>query len=216
MRFGNLVEISNAVAATRSRKTKISLLADCLRALSKTEAPITVAYLASELPQGRFGVDNAGLRLAAGSAANADAAPAARPLSIRDVHQAVEAGVGSQSRCAALLEQLFSRATSAEGSFLRALLMGELRQGALQGVMSDTLARATETPVAVVRKAAMLTGSLVTAGARLLAEGQKSLAALRLAVLQPLQPMLAQSADSVGAALARTGRASVAPKLDGA
>ena len=229
--LAQLVATSAAVAATRSRKAKVMHLAEALSQLNAAEAPIAVAYLAGELPQGRVGVGYRAVYQAAdravsdaagssGSGAAGDVEHGAQ-LTILEVHDildrlAAESGTGSQARRAALLDMLLLRAVDDERQFLKALLTGGLRQGALEGVMADALAAAAAVPAASVRRAAMITGSLVAVSGRLLTEGAQALEGLRLQVLTALQPMLAQSADSCADALARTGEASVEVKLDGA
>ena len=218
---------SAAVSATRSRKAKVGHLAACLAALSADDAPIAVAYLTGELPQGRIGV---GYRAVQAAAERAEATAvgagvahqsARRPLEVTEVHAilsrvAAEAEPGSQGRRAELLDTLLRRADDEERAYLQSLLVGGLRQGALEGVMADALATAAQVPAAAIRRAAMVSGSLVGVGGRLLSEGAPALEAVRLQVLTPLQPMLAQSAGSCADALDRTGPASVEAKLDGA
>jgi DNA ligase-1 len=125
-------------------------------------------------------------------------------------------GAGSQAARRTALHELFARATGAEQDFLRGLLMGEIRQGALEGVMVDAVSRAANVPLADVRRAAMLTGDLGATATAALAGGSAALARFRLSVLTPLQPMLAQSAEDVSSALARISPAAVEWKLDGA
>ena len=105
-----------------------------------------------------------------------------------------------------LLGALFARATEAEQRFLRQLLVGELRQGALEGVMVDAVAKAAGLPARDVRRAVMLLGDLGAVAAAALAGGAAALAGFRLEVGRPVLPMLAQTTDGVGAALARADR----------
>ena len=125
-------------------------------------------------------------------------------------------GAGSQARRRDELASLFGRATDREQAFLRGLFLGELRQGALEGVMIDAVEKATGIQAAEVRRAAMVAGDLRVVAAAALAEGREALARFRLQVLQPIQPMLAQTADDVEDALSRISPASVEWKLDGA
>ena len=148
----------------------------------------------------------------------------ARPtptLTVADVATAIDAardatGPGSVRTRRDILTSLFGRATEAEADFLRRLLLGELRQGALAGVMTDAIARAAEVPLDVVRRAAMLSGDLRTTALLALTEGPDALAAIRLDVLRPILPMLAATSEDVTQALEATGPASVEWKLDGA
>jgi DNA ligase-1 len=114
-------------------------------------------------------------------------------------------GTGSQARRAALLAGLFGAAADVEQTFLRRLLAGELRQGALIGVMADAVAKAADVPAADIRRAAMLAGDLPGVAAAVLEDGRPALAKFRLQVGRPVGPMLAQTATSVGDALDRLG-----------
>jgi DNA ligase-1 len=125
-------------------------------------------------------------------------------------------GKGSAAGRNALLRQLFERATAEEQDFLLRLLVGELRQGALEGVMIEAIAAAAGVPVAVVRRAAMLTGSVRAAARAAFAEGAAGLTGFEVALHRPLQPMLAQPAEDIADAMARLGTAALEWKVDGA
>ena len=126
------------------------------------------------------------------------------------------AGRGSQAARRDELARLFATATEPEQRFLGSLLVGELRQGALEGVMVDAVAKAAGIPVAQVRRAAMLAGDLPEIAAAALTRGRDGLAEFSLTPLRPVKPMLAQTADNVADALERVGPAAVEWKLDGA
>jgi ATP-dependent DNA ligase I len=209
-----VVQTSAAVGNTASRSAKVERVAVCLRRLAPDEAAIGVAYLSSQLRQRQIGVGYAAIRDLP--------APAAMPsLSLIEVDAAFEtigrlAGRDSQAERRRQLVSLFGRATDAEQHFLRRLMLGELRQGALEGVMLDALARALGTPLSDVRRAVMLRGDLGAVAEAGLRDGAAGLSTFRLQVGQPLQPMLAQSATSVAEALGRTSPAAIEWKLDGA
>jgi DNA ligase-1 len=214
MLFADLARTSLAVAATSARSAKVALLADCLRAAAPDETPIVVAYLSGELRQRRTGIGYASLR---GVEAVADA----EMLTVSEVDAAFAriaavAGKGAQSERRRLLHGLFTRATAEEQQLVVGLVGGEIRQGALEGVMSEAVARASGLPVADIRRAAMLCGAMAPVAVAALAEGAAGLSAFRLQIGRAVQPMLAQSADSAAGALERTGRpAAVEWKLDG-
>jgi DNA ligase-1 len=126
------------------------------------------------------------------------------------------AGPGSQAERRRLVAELFGRATATEQRFLVGLLSGELRQGALEGVMAEAIARAAGVPGAEVRRALMLRGALGPVAEVALAAGVPGLRQFRLEVGRPLQPMLASTAPSVQAAMDKVGEAAVEWKLDGA
>ncbi len=209
--FTEVVETSAAVAATRSRLAKVAALAELVRRMS---TPAVVSFLVGVPSQGRIG---AGWR----TVFDLDVPPAASPsLTVSEVDAALGSfasisGKGSSARRVEVLTTLFGRATAAEQDFLRRLLTGELRQGALEGVMLDAIARAADVPGEVVRRAFMLSGSLPgTAVAA--ASGEEALAAFRLEVGRPVRPMLASPAESLPSALAELGACVVEHKLDGA
>ena len=215
MLLGRIAEVSQAVGATSARLAKIDMLAAALREAGPLEVPIAVAYLSGELPQRQIGVGWAALR-------EGFPAAASPTLGLAEVDAAFSAigavsGKGSAAARKALVGELFGRATGAEQRFLFGLLSGELRQGALEGVMTDAVARAASVPVADVRRAMMLRGSLGAVAAAALAGGSEALAAFGLEVGRPVRPMLAASATSLEEALAKIGgqEAAVEWKLDG-
>jgi DNA ligase-1 len=125
-------------------------------------------------------------------------------------------GSVSQRQKLELLHQMFARTTEAEQQFLVALLMGEIRQGALEAVMVEALAKASGAAVERVRRAVMLAGDIAKVARALLENGEAALAQYDVQLFRPLQPMLAGSADDVSEALADLGEAALEFKLDGA
>ena len=213
--FDELVRVSAEVASTRARLKKIDALAGVLGDLQTEEVPIAVAYLSGELPHAPIGVGWAALR-------DRPPARAASPvLTVGDVDASLRnigatTGVGSQAARREELGGLLARATEQEQQFLARLLTGELRQGALQAVMADAIAKAADVPANEVRRAVMLAGDLGAVATAALTSGSEGLATFRLTLLQPIQPMLAQSATDIASALERFGGAAVEWKLDGA
>ncbi len=213
--LAELVATSAAVGATRSRKAKVAALAELLRGLTREEVEPAVGFLTGVPRQGRSGV---GWRTAfAVDVPHADEAS----IEVLELDATLTAlagtsGAGSVAARQELLGGLFGRATGAEADFIRRLLTGELRQGALAGIMTDALATAADVPLPLVRRACMLSGDLGRTAAMALHDGADALEAVHLAVLHPIEPMLAASATDVADALAKTGEASVEWKLDGA
>ena len=145
MLLTEIAEVSRTVATTGARLAKIETLAGALRQAGPLEVPIAVAYLSGELPQRQIGVGWATLR---------DGFPPADTptLTLSDVDAGFSAigavsGKGSAAARKALVSELFGRATEDEQRFLFGLLSGELRQGALEGVMTEAVARAASVPV---------------------------------------------------------------------
>jgi DNA ligase-1 len=213
--LGTVVEASDAVARTSSRLAKRDALAACLRAADSDEIETLVAWLSGETRQGRIGVGYASLAGLRGAPAGAST------MMLREVDAAFEdiasaSGKGAAAARSARLAALFARATAAEQDFLVRLLAGELRQGALEGVMIDAIAAAAALPAADVRRAAMLVGSPGTVARVALIEGVEALARFAVALHRPVQPMLAQPAESIADALAKLGTAALEWKVDGA
>ncbi|MGW3832483.1 ATP-dependent DNA ligase [Streptomyces microflavus] len=213
MLLAELAQVSLEVAATSARSKKVALLAALFRDAGPDDVPVVIPYLAGRLPQGRIGVGWRSL--------GDPVEPASEPtLTVTGVDAELTAlaavsGSGSQALRRERLRALFAAATADEQHFLRALLTGEVRQGALDAVAADALARAAEAPPADVRRAVMLAGSLQEVARTLLAEGPGALAAFRLTVGRPVQPMLAHTAASVTEAVDKLGPCAVEEKLDG-
>ena len=216
MRLSEVVAASRAVGGTSGRLDKVGHLADLLRRVPPEEIETVIGFLSGAPRQGRMGIGGASLA----GLRDVPAADAAL-LDIREVDAAFDqvaasSGAGSASRRAEALRHLFGRATSDEQDFLLRLLFGELRQGALEGVLMDAVAKASGIAATRVRRAAMLAGDLAPVARASLVEGEDALSRFVLQPFQPVQPMLADSADDVGGALAALGEASLEYKLDGA
>ncbi|MCL2581212.1 MAG: ATP-dependent DNA ligase [Streptosporangiales bacterium] len=216
MLLAEVAAVSRDVAGTRARLAKIETLASALRLASPEEAPVVVAWLSGELPQRQIGVGWAALREAPPPAE----APSLTVAAVDEACTRVKAlaGKGSAAARKQRVGELFAAATAEEQYFLARLLSGELRQGALDGVMAEAVARASGVPVAEVRRAVMLSGSLPAAAGAALGGGSPTLAEFGLIVGRPVKPMLASSAPSVDAALDKIGpgeEAAVEWKLDG-
>ena len=218
VRLSEVVATSERVAATSSRTAKVEALADLLRQLAPEEVAIAVGFLTGRPRQGRVGVGWATL-VGTGPARATSPEP---ELTIADVDAAITelgalGGAGSGAARTAALDALFGRATAAEQDFLRRLLLGEVRQGALDGVMTDAVAAASGIAPTKVRRAVMLRGDLgATAAVALDDDGAAALETIGLEVLRPIKPMLASTAADVATAIAECGLSSVEWKLDGA
>jgi DNA ligase-1 len=218
MLLASVVETSRRVADTSKRLEKIGLLAALLRQLSPEEIEIVVQFLAGQVRQGRIGIGYAAVRDARNSPA-----PAAS-LEVLEADRILQSiteasGSGSQRTRLEILRTMFARATEAEQQFLTGLLMGELRQGALEGIMVEAVARASGISSERVRRAAMMAGDIARVARAALETGEAALAQYEVQLFRPIQPMLAQSADDIPEALAsigELGEAALEYKMDGA
>ena len=212
--FAALAETSAAVAATSSRRDKVALLAAAMRGLRAEEIRPGVAYLCGGTGRRQPGVGPSALR-------EPEPPAAAATLTVAEVDAAVArlaalGGSGSQAARRRELAALMGRATAAEQRFLRDLLLGNVRQGALEGVALAAIAEAASVPVADVRRAAMLRGDLPAVAQAALTGGAAAVRAVSLEVGTPVRPMLARTAATAREALARIAPAAVEWKLDGA
>ena len=202
--FADVVQTSTSVSATRSRTAKVEVLTELLRGLAVDEILPAVGFLTGTPRQGRIGVGWA-------TVASVDVAAATEPsLTIADVDGAITLvqetrGAGSAAGRQSILVDLLERATIDEGAFIGRLLTGELRQGALEGLMADAAARASDMKPADFRRALMLDGDLGRVATLARTGGAAALSALRLEPFRAVLPMLASSAADVEEALTRTG-----------
>ncbi|AFC55398.1 MULTISPECIES: ATP-dependent DNA ligase [Mycobacterium] len=213
----DVAKASTDVGSTSSRLRKVAHIADLLARAAPDPAlvMIVVSWLSGELRQRQIGVGWAALRSRPPPASHATLTVGAVDATFSEI--GAVSGKGAQARRAALLTTLFAAATEAEQTFLLRLLGGELRQGALAGIMADAVAKAAGIPAAAVQRAAMLGGDLPAVAAAALSGEPAALQAFTLRVGRPVGPMLAQTAPSVADAIERHGgRAIFEAKLDGA
>jgi DNA ligase-1 len=215
MLLADVVAVSAEVASTRSRLAKRQAIAGLLRRAEPADVGIVVAYLSGELRQRRTGVGWAAM------AALPDPAPEPS-LDLAGVDAEFErisglSGPGSAGRRSQAVDALFAQATAGEQRFLRGLVSGDVRQGALDGIMLDALADATGVSPAVIRRAAMLRGAIGPVAEAALADGEAAVAGFGLQVGRPVKPMLASTAPDLDAALAKLGegRHAFDTKIDG-
>lgn len=219
MQLITLVDASIAVGATRSRKKKIAILAEVLAALTPEEVPLGVAWLSGKKVQGKIGVGYAAIQgeLSARQDRDGDPEPTWSLIEVNAVFDEIKAvsGKGSKARRAALIGALLDRATSDERAFLVRVMIGEVRQGALEGIMLDAVAQAAGLPQSDVRRAHMLCGDLGAVAVAGLLGGAEALGKFKIELFTPLSPMLAQTAQTVAEAVERLGLAIFETKLDG-
>src|SRR4051794_38934876 len=218
MLLADVVETSGVVAATRSRKAKVVAIAERLAHAEVAELPVVTAYVGGTVLQRRTGVGWRGL--------SALPQPAAEPsLGVLEVHDTLDrlaalSGPGSQEARAAGVRELFGRATADEQRWLRGVLTGNVRQGALDALVQEAIAAASGVKLTAVRRAAMLAGGTVPIVVAAMTGGEEALAEVGLEVGRPVLPMLASTAPDVGAAMTKAGSAPGTPvavdtKLDG-
>ncbi len=214
MRLIDLVDTTEAVAATAARGVKIQRLAELLKSASGTEMAVVVGVIAGNPRQGRIGVGWAAVDKTS-STVSANATLNLTDLDDLLTQLARTRGKGAQGTRRELLESFLTRCTEAEADFVRRLLVGELRQGANEGIVTEAVAKAAGVPSGLLKRAVMLSGDLATAAEIAMRQGRPGLKAVDLRLHTPIRPMLASTAASVADAIADLGSASVEWKLDG-
>lgn len=215
MLLSSLVETSRRIASTTKRLEKTDLLAALLKQLHPDEIEIAVAFLSGTTRQGRIGIGYATVRNAACEASkNTSLEILETDRSLQEI--AGVKGPGSETRRRDILGRLFGRATREEQQFLTGLLMGELRQGALEGIMLDALAKASGASSTRIRRAAMMAGGAAAIARPVMERGEAGLDEFDIRLFRPIQPMLAQTAEDIPEALAELGEAALEYKFDGA
>jgi DNA ligase-1 len=212
MLLRQVVDTSRAMAETSKRTVKVALAAELLRQLAPDEIHPVAAYISGATRQGRIGIGYATLRDTLGS-------PAAEPtVTVLELDAALDRLSGTRGirHKQAVLREIMARATESEQHFLTALLVGELRQGALEGLMIDALAKAAGITNERVRRAVMMAGDFATVAKAALTEGEAALSRYDVQLFRPVQPMLAQTAEDASEAMANLGEAALEFKMDGA
>jgi len=177
--LADVVAASREVTATSSRSRKIAILAELLARLDAAEIPVAVGFLSGAPRQGRVGVGYS-------TVFGIECAPAAEPsLTIAELDRAIvlvqeTTGSGSGAKRKEILGELLGRATEEEADFVKRLFTGELRQGALAGLMIDAIAKAAGVTGTVARRALMLSGDLTRTAEIALTEGDEGLRAVGL------------------------------------
>jgi DNA ligase-1 len=210
MRLAQVVDTSQRITETSKRLQKTGLLATLLKQLRPEEIEIVVAFLSGRTRQGRIGVGYNTIR-------EASAPPAETPtIELIDLDQTFQSIASTGREKGRLLHDLLARATQAEQQFITGLILGELRQGALEGIMLEAVAKAAGISLERVRHAAMVAGDVTAVARTLLERGEAGLAEYDVRLFQPVQPMLAQTADDIADALDNLGEAALEFKMDGA
>jgi len=207
LELARLVQVASEVAATSSRTGKVAAIAALLAQTRGRDTALVASYLTGKVPQGRLGIGWRTIESAGG-----EGPAVGEPPTLADVDEtftalAAEKGKGSAERRLATLRALLARTSPAGRRFLAGLLLGEMRQGALEGVVQDAVSRAAGVSGDVVRQAAMFAGDIGVVAGAALSEGAAGLARFTLRLLSPVAPMLASPAEDVEAAIGRPGEA---------
>ncbi|HVD32966.1 MAG TPA: hypothetical protein VNC19_05265, partial [Gemmatimonadales bacterium] len=215
MKLTSLVDTSRRVGEASGRLEKVALLASLLASVPQEEIEIAVAFLSGSLRQTRLGVGYAALQAAMPVSANQSSLELSEVEGAFDRISRVPAGKGSSQERQRLLRELLARATSREQEFLFRLVVGELRQGAVEGLMLEAVAKAANVPADRVRRARMMAGDLPSVAKTALGPDASTLGEFATQLFRPVHPMLAGSAAAAEDAIEELGEAALEYKLDG-
>jgi ATP-dependent DNA ligase I len=217
MKLAEVVETSRRVAEASGRLEKIGLLAALLAKVPAEEVEVATAFLSGSIRQSRLGIGYAALQAAMPERpAESPSLELAAVDQILDRISQVAAGKGSIAERVRLLGELLSRATRVEQEFFFRLVVGELRQGAVEGLMLEAVAKAAGVPAQRIRRARMMAGDLTSVAKTALKGDAAELAGFATQLFRPVHPMLAGSAEDADVALEELGEAALEYKLDGA
>ena len=216
LKLGEIVAASRDVASTRSRKQKTERLARLLAMLEPAEVRAAVGFLCGELRQGKLGVGYRTLQQLRQLAGAPE--PSVTVVELDAIFQELSelSGKGSAKRRDQLLHDLFARLSEGERDFVARLMVGELRQGALEALVIEALGQATRISAAELRRAMLFAGDATEVAVRALTGGAAALAELSIELFRPLRPMLAQTGKDVADAVTRLAPCVFEQKLDGA
>ena len=216
MLFVEVARASAEVAQTSGKNKKVERIARVLRDAPQDERAAAARYLSGAAGH-KLGIGYATVHELRGAIA-----PAAEPrLTITCVERRFLAiaeleGKGSGTARKDSFGALLAAATELEQGFVGALVLGELRQGALDALVVEALAVATGLAATAVRGAYMLAGDIGVVSEAVLGDGAAGLARFGLTVFRPVLPMLAHTAEDAREALAAIGgEAALELKLDG-
>ncbi len=214
--LADVVATSNAVASTRARKTKIELLAELLARVTAEEVPAAVGFLCGALRQGKLGLGYGALKALDAEPRRETTSVSVLELDATFTKLRAATGKGSLTEKKQLLAALYSRIGEDERRYVTHLVLGELRQGALEAILLDAVALASGVSAAALRRAMLLSGSAPEVAVSALEGGEAALVSYQLELFRPLRPMLAQTAKDPADAFARTAPCAFETKLDGA
>jgi DNA ligase-1 len=216
VKLAEVVATSSGVAEVSGRLAKIGLLASLLSRVPPEEIQIAVAFLSGSFRQAKLNVGYAAVQASVGESATSPSLELAEVDAAFERISRVPAGKGSNAERQRLLREILSRATREEQDFLFRLIMGELRQGAVEGLMLEAVAKAAKVPAEQVRRARMMAGDLTTVARAALTGDLAALSGFATQLFRPVHPMLAGSADDEVEAIEELGEAMLEYKLDGA
>jgi DNA ligase-1 len=222
--FSKFADLCRKLESTTKRTEKIVYLVDFLKNLQPDEIAPAVAFVTGRpFPESDERVLEVGGQTAWKVHRNiGQSALVESPVTILEVYRtfgkiASASGSGSRQRKEMLMNTLLSRLPRNESDYLMRIVFGEMRIGAVEGVVLDAIAEATSIDAEQVRRANMLLGSLPHVAELALTKGRQAIETVGVTLFVPIKPMLAEMVDGVDDALKEHGGISAFEfKYDGA
>ena len=222
--FARFAEACRALESTTKRTEKVSYLIKFLKSLNRNEVGPTVSFLAGRpFPESDSRVlDVGGQTLWRIDRKSGQSTLISKPVTILEVYDAfgkiaMATGAGSRQRKQTLIDVLLSRLPENDAQYLMRIVFGEMRIGAVEGVLLDAIADATSAKPELVRRAHMLLGDLSRVAELALTEGSEALKQVGVRLFTPIKPMLAEMAQNAQEVLTEHGGVSAFEfKYDGA
>jgi DNA ligase-1 len=222
--FSRFTDVCRALEYTTKRTEKVVYLVSFLKSLNREEITPAVSFLVGRpFPESDERVlDVGGQTLWKINRGSGQSSLVSKPVTILEVYRTFEkiasaSGSGSRQRKETLVDSLLSRLPKSDAEYLMRIIFGEMRIGAVEGVVLDAIAKATSTDPAQVRRANMLMGNLAQVAELALTKGSEAVENVGVMLFVPIKPMLAEMAQDLGEVFKEHGGISAFEfKYDGA
>ncbi|MGA2971696.1 MAG: ATP-dependent DNA ligase [Candidatus Bathyarchaeia archaeon] len=222
--FNRFAEVCKALESTTKRTEKVAYLVSFLKSLSREEITPAVSFIVGRpFPESDERVlDIGGQTLWKINRGTGQSALVSKPVTILEVYRTFEkiataTGPGSRQRKETLVDTLLSRLPTSDAEYLMRIIFGEMRIGAVEGIVLDAIAQAASINLDSVRRANMLTGNLAQVAELALTKGPEAIKNVDVTLFVPIKPMLAEMAQDLGDVFKEHGGVSAFEfKYDGA
>ena len=211
MKFDVIVEYSIRLREVSSRKVKIGIIADFLSKLSDKEAIIGVNYISGRVRQGKLNIAWKDLSELFNSDVRASRSP--NVIQVDKYLEQAQSAAGREK--IDVLKPLFAQLTTRERKYLISLIVGEVQQGAGEGLVKLAIAKFFGLSDEEIEKAYLQKPDIAELFAFLHSRGKKAIASLGIKIFSPVKPMLAQIAESFDDVFAEDDEFALEYKLDG-
>lgn len=211
MRFKALVEYSKRLRAVSSRNKKVGIITELLGKLSNKESCIGVNYISGKLRQGKLNIAWKGLAELHGVTTQKLTDPTL--VQVDKYLERTQAASGSEK--VKLLKPLFARLSREERNYIISLIVGDVQQGAGDGLVRQSIAQFFGLSDEEIEKAYLQKPDIAELFALLRGRGKAGIGELGIQIFSPVKPMLAQIAESFDDVFAETDDFALEYKLDG-